>query len=233
MTETTVLAVTRLGDGVCVAGVDGDGKWVRATRPSPSGWRQLEYSDCKDRSGVWVVRKGNVVAMDLVKPIQLGAHTEDWLVGDNRPRLVKQLADDEYREVCRKLQENSTASIEGPNAIRSLMVVRPDKITSFSFNIDVKWERQRRYTPRCAFRLGGRPYQRVAISDAEWRGYGRSQRKRHNGDCQLSAREILDEVGMEDCWLTLGRNDIGSTVYLMVVGVHLFPPRRFEMDFLR
>ena len=193
----------------------------------------MEHSDCRDESGDWAIRKGNIVAMNLVKPIPLGAHTEDWLVGQGRPKLVKQLADDEYREVCKELQEGSTAPIKGTDAVRSLMVVRPDKITSFSFNIDVNWEGRKRYTPRCTFRLGGKLHQGVAVSDAEWRGYGRSQRKKHDGDCHVAGKEVLDELGAEDCWLTLGRNEVNSTIYLMVVGIHLFPPRRFKMDFER
>ena len=233
MTEITVLAVTRLGSGVCVAGVDDEGKWVRPTRPSSSGWRQLEYSDCRDESGDWVIRKGNIVAMNLVKPIPLGAHTEDWLVGQGRPKLVKQLTDDEYREVCKDLQEGSTAPVEGPDAVRSLMVVPPNKVTSFSFNIDVNWEGQKRYTPRCTFRLGGRLHQGGAISDAEWRGYGRGQRKRLGGDGRVVAEDIFGELETRDCWLTLGRNEVRSSVYLMAIGVHLFPVRHFNMDFKR
>jgi hypothetical protein len=112
-------------------------------------------------------------------------------------------------------------------------MVHPDKVTSFSFDIETTWEEKKRYTPRCAFRLGGRLYQRVAVSDAEWRGYGRSQRERQGGDCRVAASEVFSELDTEDCWLTLGRNEMDSSIYLMGVGVHLFPIRRFEMDFKR
>ena len=233
MTEITILAVTRLSDGVCVAGLKQDSTWVRPTRPNASGWRQLEYSDCKDKSGEWVVRKANVVAMDLVGPIPAGAHTEDWRVGDRLPKLVRELPEDEYRLICKNLQEGSTSPIEAPNASRSLVMVHPDKVTSFSFDIEENWKCQKRYAPRCTFGLGGKLYRRIPISDAEWRSYGRGQRKAHDGDCQLTAKEVFDELGAENCWLTLGRNEIDSTIYLMVIGVHLFPIRRFEMDFKR
>ena len=156
-------------------------------------------------------RNGNVVAMDLVEPIPLGAHTEDWLVGDKRPKLVKQLADDEYREACGALQENSTAPIEGRNAKRSLMMVHPEKITSFAFDIEENWEGQKRYTPRCTFRVSGRLHRDRPISDAEWRGYGRRHRKRHGGNVRVDAEEIFEELDTEDCWLTLGRNEMGET----------------------
>lgn len=233
MTEITVLAVTRLSSGVCVAGTTMDGAWARPTRPNAQGWRQLEYGDCKDKSGEWVVRKGNVVAMDLVKPIPNGAHTEDWLVGDRRPKLVKQLGEEEYRAVCDELTEDSTGPIEAADADRSLLMVHPEKITSFSFDIEKNWEGQKKYAPRCGFRLGGRLYSRVATSDAEWRGYGRGHRKSRGGDCRVAAKDIFGDLDTQDCWLTLGRNDVGSTTYLMVIGIHLFPVRHFAMDFKR
>jgi len=71
------------------------------------------------------------------------------------------------------------------------------------------------------------------ISDAEWRGYGRSHRKRHGGNVRVDAEEIFEELDTEDCWLTLGRNKMGSNIYLMVIGAHLFPVRHFTMDFKR
>ena len=43
MTETTILAVTRLSSGVCVAGITKRGNWVRPTRPNhDDSWRQLD-----------------------------------------------------------------------------------------------------------------------------------------------------------------------------------------------
>lgn len=232
MTEIIVLAVTRLSDGVCVAGITEDGKWIRPTRPTSPNWRQLEYADCCDADGAWIVQRGNVVRMDLVEPIPQGAHTEDRLVGKRPPRLARELLESEYRQVCEELKEDSTEAIEGRDAKRSLMMIHPEKITSFSFDIETK-KIQKRYTPRCSFRLGGRLHQRVPISDAEWRGYGRGLRKQHGGDCRVTGGEALGQLDAEDCWLTLGRNEVNSTIYLMVIGVHLFPPRRFPRDFKR
>lgn len=113
------------------------------------------------------------------------------------------------------------------------MLVHPDQIRSFSFDIETGRTGRARYTPRCDFRLGWRRYPNVAISDAEWRHYGRGWRESRGGDCRIAGEEVLDGLGADDCWLALGRNEYRSTVYLMVVGVHLFPPRRFEMDFRR
>lgn len=79
MTEITILAVSRISDGVCVAGITDDGQWIRPTRPNrDDSWRQLELDDCSDIKGNWIVRKGNRVKFDLIESIPKGAHSEDW-----------------------------------------------------------------------------------------------------------------------------------------------------------
>ena len=73
-----MLAVTRLSDGVCVAGITRGGKWIRPIRPnSGDTWRQVEKADCKDKDGKWVVCKGCVVDMDIRDPIPRDIHVED------------------------------------------------------------------------------------------------------------------------------------------------------------
>jgi hypothetical protein len=234
MTEVTILAASRLGDGVCVAGVTGDGDWVRPTRPNaPDTWRQLERSDCEDSNGKWVVRRGNVVTMDLVQSIPKGAHSEDWLIGNRKPKLVKELSEEDYQCICEDLTEDSLENVDCEDAKRSLVLVHPDKITSFSFALETSWEGQRKYIPRCNFRLSNRLHLRMGITDLEWRGYGRQVMRKHGGDCLLKADDIFEENSTNDCWLTIGRNLLRSRFYLLAAGIHLFPVRHFDMNFKR
>ncbi len=231
MTEITILAVTRLSDGVCVAGITKDGEWVRPTRPNRNNtWRQLEYDDCKDDSGKWVVRKGNIVKMDLVEHIPQGYHSEDWLIGSRKAQLVHELPDNKYFDFCCNHREPSLEPLEQTKATRSLMLVRPEKFTSFTFQIVTSWEGKRSYVPKCGFVVAGHQYLSKPISDAEWRGYGRKYL--HNNQ-RPTVKNILHENQTENYWLTIGQNIVGSTVYLMVVGIHLFPVRHFDMDFKR
>jgi hypothetical protein len=233
MVEITILALTRLSDGVCVAGITNDGRWIRPTRPNPSGWRQLEYSDCKDANAHWVVRKGNVVRMDIVKPIPEEQHSEDWLVGSRKPELVKKLSEKEYLRTCNQIADTSTAPIDNPNAARSLALVHPEKVISFSFGIETDWEGEKKYRPRCTFRLGKRVYTNKGITDAEWRGYGRKYLQNGSSYQRLQFSAIFADTGTNDCWFTLGANRVKSTDYLLVIGIHLFPVRHFQMDFKR
>lgn len=179
MTELTILSVTRLSSGVCVAGINQDGEWVRPTRPNCGDtWRQLEYADCKDSNGNWIVKNGNVVRMDLRDHISLGAHTEDWKIGDHKSELVEELSEDEYMDICEDISEDSLDPLVREEANRSLIMVSPDQISSFSFTIEMDLRGRRKYIPRCTFRADGDWQNNLGVSDAEWRGYGR-------GNCQV------------------------------------------------
>jgi len=234
MTKITILAVSRISDGVCVAGITDDGQWIRPTRPNrDDSWRQLEFDDCKDSRGHWVLRKGNRVRIHLIKQIPHQNHSEDWLIGDQKPQLVKELSVDYYQAVCEQFTEESLDEIDCEDADRSLILIHPSKITSFSFAVEMNWKRQKKYIPRCSFKLGNRTYLQKGISDLEWRGYGRQVMRKHGVNCSLKASEIFEQNGTTDCWFTIGRNPLQSRFYFLVVGIHLFPPRHFDMDFKR
>lgn len=234
MTDVIVLAVSRIGSGVCVAGVTGNGDWVRPTRPKSSdSWRQLEYDDCNDARGHWVMCKGHVVRMELTEHIPKDDHCEDWLIGDRKPELVGVLPEDEYRRLCQTTAENDLSAIEGVTAFRSLAMIRPDELRAFSFQHETSWEGVKKYIPRCDFVNAGCTYNGLGISDAEWRGYGRSLMEKRGSDCHIRAQDLFNQFGIRDCLLTLGRNQVAGKPYLLVIGVHLFPVQRFEMDFGR
>jgi len=230
MTEIAVLAVTRLSSGVCVAGIAENGEWVRPTRPSQSGWRQLDYSDCRDSNGNWVVQKGCVVKMDLREAIPTGEHSEDWLVGDRKVQLVRELSEEGYLAFCQNHQESSLDPLMGIKASGSLILICPEKFTSFTFQVETSLEGKRNYVPRCGFVFNGQYYLRKPISDAEWRGYGRRYLQKTDNP---KVGDIFAENQTKNCWLTIGRNIVNSNIYLIVVGIHLFPVRRFKMDFKR
>ncbi|HUT46165.1 MAG TPA: hypothetical protein VMX36_07745 [Sedimentisphaerales bacterium] len=231
MTEITILAVSRISDGVCVAGITNEGQWIRPTRPnSDDSWRQLELEDCRDLSGNWIIRKGNRVKFDLVESIPKGNHSEDWRIGSRRTRLVHELTEEEYFEFCQKHQERSLKSLEQITDMRSLILIRPERFTSFTFRIETSRKGKRSYVPRCGFVFNGRLHLSKPISDAEWRGYGRKYLHTKQGP---TVKNIFDENKTENYWLTIGLNIVDSTVYLMVVDVHLFPIRHFDMDFKR
>lgn len=234
MTDIAILSVTRLSSGVCVAGVTSDGDWVRPTRPKLNDtWRQLEYGDCRDDNRRWVVRKGAWVRMRLVKRIPCGDHSEDWLIGNSRPIGLGPMSADDYKEIFSLVTEPSLAPIQGTSPGRSLVMVHPESTSRFEFDVETSWEGKKRYQPRCNFTAGVKQHRRVAIGDAEWRKHGRELMEEHGQPCSLKGADVLAELGAEDCWLTVGRNQVSGNPYNLVVGVHLFPPVKFAMDFKR
>lgn len=231
MTEITILAVSRISDGVCVAGITDDGQWIRPTRPNrDDSWRQLDRDDCRDVNGNWIVRKGNRVRIDLVEPIPKGTHSEDWRIGSRRAQLVHELSEQEYFGFCQNYQELTLEPIEQTINTRSLILVRPERFTSFTFEVETSLKGKRSYVPRCGFVFNQRLHLRKPISDVEWREYGRKYLR--NNQCP-AVKDILHENQTDNYWLTIGQNIVGSTIYLMVVGIHFFPVRHFDMDFKR
>ena len=235
MTEITLLAVTRLSSGVCIAGITNDGNWVRPTRPnSDDTWRQLEYDDCKDAKSNWIIKKGNIVRMDFREHIPSGAHTEDWKIGNRKPELVRVLNEDEYVSICEEYSEDSLDCLEQEEANRSLIMVCPDKVNSFSFCIETDWEGRKKFIPRCTFKIGEQWQNNMGVSDAEWRGLGRQLIKEKGGNINIiSSQEIFDQLKTDRCWFTIGRYEVNSKAFLLVVGIHLFPVKEFKMDFER
>jgi hypothetical protein len=233
VTEITILAVTRLSTGVCVAGITKDGQWVRPTRPNrEDSWRQLEFNDCKDANGQWIVTKGNIVKMDLVRPIPRGNHSEDWVIGNKKPELLGEFSELEFGKFCEAHSENSLKSLEGNKVDRSLAMIHPDKIGSFYFGPDER--KTEKYIPRCTFRLGSCRYSDIGITDAEWRGLGRIINiNAKSKSCEVSANDLFKALGTESCYLSIGRYEVKTTTYFLVIGVHLFPVRHFDMDFER
>ena len=143
------------------------------------------------------------------------------------------MSPDDYKEVCSLVTEPSLAPIGGTDPGRSLVMVHPESVSRFDFGVDTSWEGQKRYQPRCNFTAGGRQHRNVAISDAEWRTYGRQVMSKHGQPCTQTGPAVFQELGARDCWLTVGRNQVSGKAYYLVVGVHLFPPVSFAMDFKR
>jgi len=233
--EIALRSVTRLSDGVCIAGVTRAGRWVRPTRrvKGDETWRQIEKSDGYDEEGNWVLRKGNVVDLELREAIPTGYRTEDWLLGDRPPRLVRELLEDRYRLVCRRFAEKNPRRLFVKAKPRSLMLVAPESVEGFGFGVEKAEDGSWRYRPRVSFRAARQLYRGVAVTDAEWRGYGRALMTKRGTPYTVDAEELFRELGVRECWIALGRYDVEGRPYFLAIGIHMFPVQRFPMDFER
>lgn len=77
-----VMAVTKLGNGICVAGIhdkENGYEWIRPTRQENTDWRALHALDLYDDNNELITKVGNAVSWDVVGKMQeVGPHVEDW-----------------------------------------------------------------------------------------------------------------------------------------------------------
>ena len=113
------------------------------------------------------------------------------------------------------------------------MMIEPDEVVSFDFAVERGEGSTLKYRPRLTFRCGDRCFRDVAVTDAEWRGYGREVMKKRGDPCRVDPKDIFRELGAEKCWLSIGKYEMDTRTFLLVIGIHLFPVQRFTMDFRR
>jgi hypothetical protein len=162
--ELLILAVTRLSTGVCVAGVDDGGNWVRPTRENDSGWRQLDVTDLYGTDGHIVVDVGHWVRWPLARPIPRDVHTEDREVASGaRPSLIRKLSHDDARRSCEAIHEEALPAFLADNT-RSLILIKPDGVDAIRFDADDAVGRKARIEFSCA---GERC--NLSVTDLRWR----------------------------------------------------------------
>lgn len=195
-----VMAVTRLGDGVCAACVDEQCKWIRPTRENEKGWRQLAIDDLKDPGGQIVVKVGNVVRWVLDRPAPRDVHTEDVFVSPARPQLEKTLSQPALLDVCERLCEDSTERYLAGGG-RSLAMFRPTCVMSVEFG----HKEEDKLTARVCFRHD-RYADDLSVTDLAWRALGRSL-LRQSGKKHLSLRaeQLRHSAGLSIRYLAVGR----------------------------
>ena len=165
--QLLVLSVTRLSNGVCVACIDEDDRWIRPTREESSGWRQLAIADLRDQRQQYVVRVGNVVRWPLGPAAPKDVHTEDVLVGAGCPELVRSLGTSELLSRCRQLCD---PDFEGflRDTHRSLTLIEPSSITVVVFSSKGKGG----VSARVCFDHRGQQ-EDLSVTDLAWRALGR------------------------------------------------------------
>lgn len=195
-----VMAVTRLSDGVCVACLNEQCKWVRPTRENAKGWRQLTVDDLKDPAGRIVVKVGNVVRWALGPPAPRDVHSEDVFVGAARPQFEKTLAHPELLRLCNRLCENDMEGFLSGNG-RSLALFRPGSVIRVAF----RRTEPEKLSARICFRHD-RYADDLSVTDLAWRALGRSLLRRYGTD-DLSFRsgQLRRDAGLCISYLAVGR----------------------------
>lgn len=227
--EITILAVTKLGDELCVAGVDEDGNWVRPTCLSSGGWRQFYKVDIYDKNNKPVVSLSNIVAIHLIRPIsQIGTpHIEDWEYGRrSMPVLIKSLNDSERLQLFQKISQQTLDSLIKKHE-RSLCLIEPSSIISANFaNISYTGK----YQPILDFKFKSETHQ-YKVTDIYWRSLGRYLSNKGHKRI-LDGKKLQDILQYSRLFLTIGLTRLYKDEYWpMVVGVHPVPNFHIKIDY--
>ncbi|MBI2875315.1 MAG: hypothetical protein HYY20_00345 [Candidatus Tectomicrobia bacterium] len=235
--DLVILAVTKMHGGVCTAGIDVDGTWVRPVRSTAR--RVGECDTITDycllpidffHGGQSHLVNGGVSRIWLTSPVPVRPHIEDWMLDpQQKPRLLRKLSEAEQAEFFAR-HCDPDLSVLVPDAERSLGLFLPDAFT-FSFSLN------RSGTDigvRAAFTIGGRSFSNIGCTDLRLRALGRRLLERSAGIPRTLGQADFERRGKRSTYLALGlsRRYHGQH-WLIVVGVHTLPELDVPIDYGR
>ncbi|MEK7831547.1 MAG: hypothetical protein AAB401_10710 [Acidobacteriota bacterium] len=233
--DITILALTKMHGGVCTAGIDADGRWVRPVRPTPEQRQQRagvsDYTllplDFFHGGKSHLVNLG-VTRFWFSEASPHTPHIEDWTIDlHHKPEHVAKLSTDEQAQFLAARVENDLAPLCRHHQ-RSLMLVRPDSF-SFSFGKNLTGED---VSARASFAVNEEKFVDVGCTDLRMRALGRKLlEKAVNGKASLTDADFQRQ-GKQQTYLTLGLSRLFQNKHWpILVGVHSLPELAIEIDY--
>jgi hypothetical protein len=246
--ELTILALTRMHGGVCTAGIDGDGRWVRPVRPASP---DCLVPHAESRSRYETVTDYCLLPLDFFHGgrshlVNLGVtrfyfsahtpqppHTEDWTMAlARKPQLIRKLTGEEQERFLAAHVEEGLPLFDRDGS-RSLALIRPDSF-SFSFGMNRSGDD---VSVRASFRVGRAgdlEVGDVGCTDLRMRALGRKLLERAGGERVLLSGEDFRRHDKEATYLTVGLSrPFQGKHWLILVGVHSIPELAVEIDFAK
>jgi putative nucleic acid modification protein with dual OB domain len=234
--EVLILAMTKMLSGICTAGVTHKPDpaaglhWVRPVRefdtPLPG--------DMTDVSGR-LVQCSDVVELNLLAARPAPPHVEDWLTDfcRHRPRFLRRLEGETRARFLAAHLDRAPKDVLVHHT-RSLCLVHPDRVWA-GFSLDAysgKYEARMRFTLDGAADLASVAERRsIPVTDLKWRALGRAWLHAHTGHLSLDHAALCERLGADALYLTLGLSRSWQNKHwLLVVGVHVVPDYRAEID---
>jgi hypothetical protein len=175
--DMVILAVTKMLGGVCTAGIDADGTWVRPVRPTVkrvgecdtiTDYCLLPMAFFHDEKSHLV--SGGVSRVWLLSHAPAQPHIEDWRLDLRyRPQLLRKLSENEQAELLAHHSESDLSALI-PDEDRSLAICLPE---SFSFSFAMN-QSGTDISVRPAFTLEGRHLSDRTCPDLCMRALGRN-----------------------------------------------------------
>ncbi len=235
--EITILALSKMHGGVCTAGIDGDGRWIRPVRPHTGGKPRAEAItdycllplDFFHGGGSHLVNLG-VTRFHLSSHTPQPPHTEDWMMEIARkPQLIRKLKNEEQERFLTAHVEDGLPLLDGDSG-RSLALIKPE---SFSFSF-AKNRSGDDVSVRASFKAGDLEVSEVGCTDLRIRAMGRKLLEKSGGEKSLLSDEDFRRHGKQATYLTIGLSrHFQGKHWLILVGAHSIPELDVEIDFAK
>lgn len=235
--DLVILAVTKMHGGVCTAGIDADGTWVRPVRPTAR--RVGECDTITDycllpidffHGGQSHLINGGVSRLWLTARAQARPHVEDWTLDlQRKPQWLRKLSEAEQAEFFARHCEPDLSALV-PEENRSLGLFLPDSF-AFSFGMNPSGTD---VSVRAAFTLGGRSFSDIGCTDLRLRALGRRLLERSTGAPRSLSQADFQRRRKRITYLALGLSRLyRGKHWLIVVGVHTLPELDVPIDYGR
>ncbi len=226
VSRVTILAVTKMHNGICLAGVDRARTWVRPVQVPDYNFSKSALYE----RGKVVVEPYNEVEFHVRNRLDNSPQSEDQEIDPAyEPHLVGQLDDGQLTKLMTQLDEHDSVGhqrsrdglmdwLTGLN--RSLVLTRIDRVLS-AYRGSTDYGRRPR---RLSFRVGNSQFD-LSCTDLRWRSVTR-------GDRDMEALNVLNSAQI--IYFALGLTRLFQGHYWpMVVGVHPIPRLAGEVDYDR
>ena len=235
--DLVILAVTKMHGGVCTAGIDADGTWIRPIRPT--GKRVGECDTITDYCLLPMdffhgekshPVNGGVSRVWLLSHTPAKPHIEGWRLDLRyKPQLPRKLSENEPAEWLVRHSESDLSALI-PDEDRSLAICLPE---SFSFSFAMN-QSGTDISVRTAFTLEGRHFSDIRCTDLRMRALGRNLLEKSSGiPCSLSQAEF-ERRGKCLTYLALGLSRrFHGKHWLRVIGVQTTPELDVPVDYGR
>jgi hypothetical protein len=235
--EVVILAVTKMHGGVCTAGIDAEGRWIRPIRPMTK--RVGEPDTITDycllpldffHGGRSHLICGALTRLYLKAHTPMRPHVEDWTIAlQQKPQLLRELSGQEQADFLAQHCESDLSALV-PNEERSLGLFLPD---TFRFHFGTN-KAGTDITVRADFVLRSQTFSEIGCTDLRMRALGRKLLERSGGMTQRLTRADFERRGKQLTYLTLGLSRLyQGKHWLIIVGVHSIPELAMEIDYGR
>ena len=235
--ELTILALTKMHGGVCTAGIDGEGCWVRPVRPHPENKNRFEMVTdyCLLPLDFFHGGRSHLINLGVTRfwfsaHTPQPPHTEDWVMDLKRkPELIHKLSAEEQERFLATQVEERLPLLDGDGR-RSLALIKPG-----SFSISFGMNRSGNdISVRTSFTIGNMEVADAGCTDLRIRALGRKILEKSGGEKCVLSSEDFSRHDKQSTYFTIGLSrPFQGKNWLILVGVHTVPELTVDIDFTK